>query len=421
MFKKLKALLSGEKKLPEKLSKEDEQTILEKGSDNQRRQLAARRDVRPEVLYFLADDSSPEVRKQIAKNPSTPPQADEKLKDDENAEVRAELARKIGRLVPGLEEGERTALRDKAIKTLEGLAQDQLPKVRAIISETIKSSDKVPKHIVDQLARDVEAIVCGPILQYSPLLNDDDLREIIAAGATGNALEAIANRPLVSEEVSQDIAASLEIPAIAALLTNENAQIRESTLDQIISQAESVEELHKPVALRPHLSIRAMKRVAGFVASALVHAMMDQAGLEEDQAEDILEKVRDRLAGEKVGESEEAKLAKTALDYFQRGMLTDKFVREQIEANRRELLVQCLAVMGDLPVDTVRQIVHSKSGRAVAAMAWKCDLNMRTAFELQTKFALVPTAQLLVGKNGDKYPIDANELEWHLSYFLDQA
>ncbi len=420
MLNKLKALFSGDKKLPEKLSAEVEQHILKEGSDNQREQLAARKDVRPEVLYFLADDSSAAVRKQIAKNPATPQQADDKLKDDEDADVRTELARKIGRLVPGLEDEERAALRDKAISTLESLAQDQLPKVRAVIAEAIKSSDKVPKRIVDKLARDIEEIVCGPVLQYSPLLNDDDLREIIAAGASASALEAIANRSEVSEDVSGDIAASLEIPAIAALLTNKNAQIREDTLDQIIAQAETVEDLHKPVALRPQLSIRAMKRVAGFVASALVHAMMDQAGLEEEQAEDILDRVRDRLAGERLGQSEEAKLAKSALDYFQRGMLDDKFVIEQIEANNRELLVQCLAVMGDLTADTVRQIIHSKSGRAVTAMAWRCDLAMRTAYELQTKFALVPSAQLLVGKNGNKYPIDASELEWHLSYFLDQ-
>jgi len=420
MLEKLKAMFGGDKPLPANLSQDEEQKILKSGSDSQREQLAARQDVRPEVLYYLADDSSVAVRKQIAKNPATPPQADEKLKDDEDEDVRAELARKIGRLVPGLKAGERSALRDKALSTLERLAQDQLPKVRAIIAQEIKSSDNVPKPIIEQLARDVEAIVCGPILQYSPLLNDDDLREIIAAGATGVALEAIASRPSVSEELSGDIAASLEIPAIAALLTNENAQIREDTLDQIITQAESVTDLHQPVALRPQLSIRAMKRVASFVASALVFAMMEQSELEEEQAEELLERVRDRLASEKVGESEEAKLAKTALDYFRRGMLGDEFVSEQIEANRRELLIQCLAVMADMSAATVRQIIHSKSGRAVAALAWKCDLAMRTAYELQTKFALVPTAQLLHAKDGNKYPIDANELEWHLSYFLDQ-
>jgi len=420
MLNKLKSIF-GSKALPDTLSKEAEQKILEKGSDEQRVQLAARQDARPEVLYYLADDTNANVRKKIAANPSTPPQADEKLKDDENEDVRAELARKIGRLVPGLEADERTALREKAIKTLESLAEDQLPKVRAIIAEEIKASSNVPKAIVDKLARDVEAIVCGPILQYSPLLNDDDLREIIAAGASGGALEAIANRVDLSEDVAGDVAASLEIPAIAALLTNKSAQIREDTLDQIIEQAQNVEDLHRPLALRPQLSIRAMKRVAGFVASALVHAMVDQAGLEEDQAEDLLDRVRDRLADEKVGDDEQEKLAKTALDYFERGMLNDAFVHEQIEANHRELLIQCLAVMGDLPADTVRKIIHSKSGRAVTALAWTCELTMRTAYELQTKFALVPTAQLLNAKNGDKYPIDDNELEWHLSYFLDQA
>ncbi|MFC3050425.1 DUF2336 domain-containing protein [Kordiimonas pumila] len=421
MLEKLKAMMGGNKALPEVLSKDDEQLILKKGSEKQKEQLAGRRDARPEVLYFLAEDKSDAVRKAIAQNPSTPPQADALLKDDNNVEVRAELARKIGRLVPGLPEDERKALREKAISVMEALAQDQLPKIRAIIAEEIKSSATVPKHIIDKLARDVEDIVCGPILEYSPLLNDDDLREIIAAGVSSGALAAIASRKAVSAEVSDDIAASLEVPAIAALLTNKNAQIREDTLDQIITQAESVESLHKPLALRPELSIRAMKRIAGFVASALVHAMMDQADLEEDQAEELLDRVRERLQGEKVADEEEAKLAQTAMDYFRRGMLDDAFIKEQIDKNRRELLIQCLAVLADLTADTVRQIIHSKSGRAVTALAWKANLKMRTAYDIQTRLALVPTAQLLSAKDGTKYPISDNELEWHLSYFVDQS
>jgi len=421
MLGKLKALLGGGKGLPKKLSHEDERKILEKGSDDERAALAARADARPEVLYYLAEDKLPEVRKLIAANPSTPMQAAEKLTEDEDDEVRAELARKIGRLVPGLRRGERKALREKAIKLLETLAEDQLPKIRAVVAEEIKSSDNVPKEIVDKLARDVTDIVCGPILQYSPLLNDDDLREIIAAGASQTALQSIANRATVSEEVADDLVATLDIPAITALLTNANAQIREDTLDQIIDQAESVEDLHKPLAMRPQLSIRAMKRIAGFVASALVHAMMEQSDLPEEQAEELLERVRERLSSERLGEGDEAKLARSAQDYYRRGMLTDDFVVEQIETNRRELLLQCLSVMAEIPAATGRQIIQSKSGRAVTALAWRAGLKMRTAYELQTRFALVPKAQLLHAKDGTKYPIDDNELDWHLSYFVEQA
>lgn len=425
MLGKLKSLLGGksnkEKNLPETLTQEDEQRILTEGSQGQKQALAHRTDARPEVLYYLAEDASPEIRRAIAQNPSTPIQAAEKLTSDEDEEVRSELARKIGRLVPGLDAGEQKALREKAIKVLEALAADQLPKVRAYVAQEIKSADSVPKAIVEKLARDVEDIVCGPILQYSPLLNDEDLREIIAAGASSAALESIASRALVSEDVSQDIAATLDVPAISALLTNENAQIREDTLDQIIDQAQSVEDLHEPVALRPQLSMRAMKRIAGFVASALVHAMMEQAELPEEQAEELLERVRDRLLSERVGDEEEQAMAKQAMDFFERGLLNDEFILEQIAENRRELLLQCLAVMADIPAKTVRQIIHSKSGRAVTALAWRAQLSMRTAYELQTKYALVPSAQLLAAKNGKDYPIDENELDWHLSYFVEQA
>ncbi len=423
MLNKLRSLLGGgkEKALPETLTAEDEQQILKEGSDGQRKALAGRQDARPEVLYYLAKDKSPEIRRAIAQNPSTPIQADEKLISDESSEVRTELARKIGRLVPGLDAGEKTALREKAIKVMESLAVDALPKVRAMLAEEIKSAESVPKAIVDKLARDVEDIVCGPILEYSPLLNDEDLREIIAAGISSGALKSIASRVEVSEEVSSDIAATLDVPAISALLTNKNAQIREDTLDQIIDHAEGVSDLHEPVALRPQLSIRAMKRIAGFVASALVHAMMEQAELPEEQAEELLERVRERLSSERVGEDEEEQLAKKALEYFERGMLDDAFMQQQVDSNRRELVVQCLAVLADIPVKTVRQIIHSKSGRAVTALSWKAGLTMRTAYELQTKFALVPTAQLLLAKHGSKYPIDEKELDWHLSYFVEQA
>ncbi|UTW55176.1 DUF2336 domain-containing protein [Kordiimonas sp. SCSIO 12610] len=420
MLSKLKSIFGGQKKLPDVLTTDDEQAILKNGSDTERLALAAREDARPEVLYYLAEDKSADVRKRIANNPQTPVQADAILANDVDEEVRSELARKIGRMIPSLDEDQQSILSDKSLVVLEQLAQDQLPKIRAIIAEEIKKSTIVPKSIIDKLARDVADIVCGPILEYSPLLNEDDLREIIAAGASSGALTAIAKRENLSENVSGDIAASLDVPAIAALLTNESAYIREETLDQIIDQAKSVDDLHRPLALRPQLSIRAMKRIAGFVASALVHAMMEQSDLEEDQAEELLDRVRDRLEEEDIGDEEEQKLAAKALDFAERGLIDDKFLMKEVDDNHREFVIQCLAVIADLPATTIRKIIHSKSGRAVTALSWRAKLSMRTAYYLQTRFALVPKTQLLSAKDGKDYPLDEDELDWHLSYFVDQ-
>jgi len=418
MFKKLKALLS--KDSARKFTYDDAKSVLNEGSAHDRKLLAAHTDTKPEVLYYMATDQSVEVRREVVNNPETPILAHKQLADDEDAEIRAELARKIGRLMPDLGEAEQSTIRDTAIEILERLAQDQLPRVRAILAEEVKSSVKVPKGVVRKLADDVEDIVSAPILEYSPLLNDDDLREIIAAGTSQAALAAIASREDVSESVASDIAGTLEVSAVAALLTNPNAQIREDTLDQIIEQAKQCNALHHPLAMRPQLSIRAMKRIAGFVASALVHIMVERNPIKEEAADALLEKVRERLASERLGEDEEKAIAAHALKLHREGALTDNFFRKEIESGERELVLQAFAVKADLPAPAVRKIIMSKSGRAVTALAWKAELSMKTAFEIQTKFALVPNSQLLAAKSGVKYPLDEDELDWHLSYFLDE-
>jgi len=403
----------------DRLDYTEERRLLETGNTAERRALAAQPGAHPEVLYYLAEDADAGVRSAVAANDGAPRQADMLLTRDEDDEVRMELARKIARLLPGLSQSENLQLRERTLEVLDALARDALPRVRALLAEEIKHSEQVPRGVVQRLARDVEETVSCPILEYSPLLNDDDLREIIAAGITQNALVAIARREGLGEDVSDDIASTLEIPAVAALLANPDAQIREDTLDRIIDQAEEIEDLHKPLALRPALSIRAMKRIAGFVASALVHGMLERNSLEADAAEDILERVRTRIRAERVEDSESQRLAEQAADYFRRGMLTDDFICEGIDANRRELLIQCLAIMADLPDTAVRRILHSKSGRAVTALAWKAGLAMRTAFRMQTELALVSPGQLVPSKNGRDYPLEDDELVWQLSYFTD--
>ena len=64
-------------------------------------------------------------------------------------------------------------------------------RVRAILAEEIKYLNCIPKDIALHLARDVESIVATPILEYSPLLSDADLIEIIASGPVQEVLVAI--------------------------------------------------------------------------------------------------------------------------------------------------------------------------------------------------------------------------------------
>jgi len=378
-----------------------------------RRALAGRGDVRPELLYFLAADTAPEVRREIAANRQTPRQADLVLARDVDAEVRCELARKIARLVPELPPEARERVGDQALEILELLARDQLPRVRAILSEELKHATRVPHAIVRRLALDVERIVAAPIAEYSPLLSDDDLLEIIKGGV---AIDAVARRAAVSERVADAVVASANVPAVAALLGNNNAQLREDTLDAIIDQAGEVQVLHAPLAQRPDLSLRAIKRIAGFVGAALVATLAARNRLDAETAAELTRAVRARIdtapAEPEIDDAEaRAEAAHRA------GMIDDDWIDEVMDTGDMTLLRHGLARNAGIGVETVVRILGARSPKAVVALAWKAGLAMRTAMRLQLRVAHIPPTALINARDGTDYPMSEQDMAWQIEYF----
>ncbi len=420
MLKKLLSHLPIGRKLPHNLEYEDARAALEKNQLAQRTELAGRSDSPPEMLYYLAGDESPNVRRKVAWNPHTPVQADELLADDKDDEVRCELARKISRLVPGLPHDAQVKLREQMEAILEKLADDHLPRVRQIVAEEIKHSDNVPKRIALRLAKDLEQVVRAPILEYSPLLSDDDLLQIMASGIIDGAMAPIARRIHVSEPVADSIVASLDVSAVASLLANKNAQIREETLDAIIDQAEDIHRWHKPIVMRPELPLRAVRRVAGFVASSLLSILLERDDLNLDrETEDILKKsIRERIDTEdSLSERDGPPTGLSAREALDAGQLEDADIAAAATANRSEFVMQALALKSGIPELLVRRIIEARSGKAVTALVWKAGLSMRTALEVQKTTGHVPRPDLVLARNGVDYPMDAEEMHWHLQYF----
>ena len=170
-----------------------------------RKKLAQREDLPQEILYFLAEDKSAAVRQAIAQNVTAPKQADLLLCRDSDDDVRYGLAEKIGRLMPGLSPSELDKVHEVTHLVLEQLAHDQAVRVRRILSETLQDIAQAPPDIIKRLARDVELVVCAPVLAHSPLLTDEDLLEIIASAPVKGALSAISKRSGLSEDLSDAI------------------------------------------------------------------------------------------------------------------------------------------------------------------------------------------------------------------------
>lgn len=408
-----------EKRVEELSSYEEARTALEAKKHADKLILAGKKNTPQEVLYYLAEDENPIIRKEIASNSNTPSQADKILSNDDCEEVKQELARKIARFFPNISDTGTVEIRDKAIELIEILANDQLPSVRQILSEELKSSNSIPKNIAIKLASDDVLEVCAPILEYSPLLDDTDLKEIIAATTLTGALAAIAKREELSGDICEAIASTLEIPAVSNLLANKNAQLREETLDNIINEAQkqNIEELHEPLATRPNLSIRAMKRIATFVASSLVDRMLGNNQLDGDQAEELLKRVRERITEEEPESDDNRSLAEQAEDLYERGVIDDEFIQNAIKNKQRELVIQSLIIMSRLPEKSVRSILVKKKGSLIVALAWKAELNMRTALQMQNELAHIPKADFINAKNGIDFPMSDQQMEYEIALY----
>lgn len=403
------------RRLPALLDPAEILHILEGSDEAARVRLAARPDATPEALYYLATQGSKEARRAVAANPETPPHANRRLADDKDDDVRVQLARKIGQLLPKLPPDASKRMRNLTVETLERLARDTLPRVRQALAEEIKTLDCVPSRIIKEMARDIEC-VAAPILEYSPLLSDNELIEIIATAQAGYALLAIARRRPLRAGVAEAIATALDVPAVAELLLNSGATIRHQTLDKIAQHAEKVIDWQEPLVMRNDLSQRTVRRLAGFVSRALIETLAAKYDLDEKTSRVLKEKLKKRIDSEDVIEPEPAKPLDLAL-LKKAGKLDDAFVETAIDHGSREIVIASLALLAGADPGLVARIFQTGSAKAVTALVWRAGLSMRIAFKIQTLILRLPTRELLPARDGIGFPLGESEMRWHLNYF----
>jgi uncharacterized protein (DUF2336 family) len=383
-----------------------------------RRLLAERADVQPEILYFLAEDSAPEVRLAVAGNLRTPRQADAILARDREPTVRERLAHKIARLAPSLSEAEQAHIRDLTYEVIAILAADRTTRVRAIIADAVKNLADAPVEMVRRLARDVEIEVAGPILESSPLLADSELIGIIRSQPIQGALAAIARRRRLGAQLSDClVAAAIHAPdgvvAVTALLRNHDAEIDPETMDRIMEMTPGRVEWHEPLVARPTLPIGTLRRLAGFISLALFDALRRHGASDPDAAREIAQAVKWRLASEG---QEDTPLVPAGEEIPAADLpVGEAAVMKAIGTGQHAAVAGALARDSGYPEAIVRKILSGTDSKAIVALAWKAGYSATLAVSLQTGPAKIPLDDALKPAEGTQdYPLSDSELEWQL-------
>ncbi|MHA1599177.1 MAG: DUF2336 domain-containing protein [Alphaproteobacteria bacterium] len=397
-----------------------------------RRTLAAREDAEPEILYYLAEfDTDPEVRRIVAANAAAPRHTYTLLANDDDEGVRSDLAEKLARLAPDLSDDERDQLRHSTHEALDLLAQDQMTRVRSILSEILKDVAGAPPEVIKRLAADDTLEVAGPVLEFSPVLTDADLIEIIAGGTVKGGLNAISRRHEVGDGVSDAIVATDDEEAIADLLGNKTAQIREQTLDDLIARADKVELWHAPLVSRPKLPSGAETRLARFVADNLLEKLTERDGMDDKTLEAVKSMVHHRL---KSGDRKKNLPTAGALEFLkieppigvvERLMSADRLdlnvISKALHSGDHSFVLAALTVRSQLSLQVLREIFSSHSAKGIVSAVWKAGLPMDIAVQVQRRMAGIAPEEFLEGKTKGAFPLTTDEMEWQLSYYAEQA
>lgn len=398
-------------------------------SSSERRALAARQDVEPEILYFLAGDEDVDVRRAIASNRSAPVHVGSILANDDDDDVRCNLAQRIGKLAPQLDGTARERVGDIVNEVLEVLARDQLPRVRQLLAEELKGSDAVPVSVVERLARDDEIVVAAPVLEFSPLLDDETLLDIIQGAPASEALAAISNRNGLADSVSEAVVETDDEQAVAALLSNQSAQIREETLDALVDRAPSKPSWHKPLVRRPAMSQASLRRLSEFVASSLLRDLERRRDIDSDTALAINNAMKKRIIEEPPktkgkndqaegdGDEERELADEKAKRLYEAGELDEALILAALNRGERGFVSEALALMGDIPLLVVSKAVAMNSAKGMTAVAWKAGLTMKTAVELQLRLARVQPSKVMQPKVGREFPMSEDDMMWQINFF----
>jgi len=381
--------------------------------------LAARRDVAPEILYFLAGDADPGVRRAVADNPLTPARGNLLLADDADAEVRSALAAKIAG-------GPAPSARDKtmAVQMLERLTRDRVAKVRGVIAEALKTVASADAGLIGRLARDAEILVAAPVLEYSPLLTDGDLLDVIHSSPVDGALSAISRRAYVGEEVTRAIVGTGSVPAISRLLENANAQLQESTLDSLIERASAEPSWQEPLIYRPELNERSSIRLAQAVATQLLDRILARRDLPPAAVQAIAREVKKRLEDEVAHRPAAGTvtdgygpLLEKARELNHQGRLDEAKLMVALLSDDTDQVVAGLSVLTGMAVPVILQVIAAQSPRALCALAWTAGMSALFAAELQIHLGQIAAAAAIGPAANGKYRLTEDEMRWQMDMF----
>jgi uncharacterized protein (DUF2336 family) len=296
------------------------------------------------------------------------------------------------------------------------LAWDEVLKIRVALASALKDQADAPPKIVGQLAKDIEREVSEPVLRYCMAISDEDLLEILKSHPASWAVQAIAARETVSENVSDAVIETQDEQGGLVLLQNNKASLGEKTLMAIVERAKDLPSWQKPLVRHKKLTAPLAKDLARFVDMSVRNLLLNRTDFDQATMEDISATVKRRLEFMQETEKSGGQLVTYIDRLIKEKKLTDELILDALATRESDFVKLCLARLNQASLETIEKILDLRAPKPVIAIVWRAGFSMRTALQIQKDLAKVQPKDLIYPKGGFDYPLEEKDLNWQLEF-----
>ena len=172
------------------------------------------------------------------------------------------------------------------------MARDVEVQVREALSLHLKECPLIPHDIALSLAKDVDSVAI-PVIEFSQVLTEDDLVEIINASDAAKQ-SAVARRETVSERVSDALVDTRNEDVVATLMDNAGAEISDRSFEKTIDHFGESEKVNEHMAYRAKLPIGIAERLVTMVSDKLKDHLATHHELSSGVTTDLILGMRER-------------------------------------------------------------------------------------------------------------------------------
>ncbi|HEX2581409.1 MAG TPA: DUF2336 domain-containing protein [Dongiaceae bacterium] len=279
-----------------------------------------------------------------------------------------------------------------AVEIIRSLAKDVEMRVREALSLSLAASPLLPRDIALQLARDIDSVAL-PILQYSQVFTDEDLKNIILM-QNEKKQQAIARRSGLSAGVIDHLIEHARSERVMSTLGgNNDATMTEAQMERALTRFPGSTEVADSLAKRTLLPLPIAEKLVFLVSNQLRNHIVAHYDIAPAIASDLLIEARER-ATIRMAVTADEDITPMLEAMHRENRLTTTLLMRALLVGDLALFEQALAIRSGLTIINTRALIHDRGRLGLESICKKADIPPRFIPAIRAAIAAVDEIEL---------------------------